>query len=112
MKVLPVSCILTSFNNCTTLPRAFKSLLKQSNQFSEIIVADDGSSDGSQELILSYAETYPIIKPLFNSINLGPSGNRDNAIRCSNYPFFTQLDGDDYFCKHKLRNEWAVLGED
>lgn len=112
MSNLPVSCLITSYNNLKTLTRAIESVLNQTEKFSEIIIADDCSSDGSRELIQYYADRYLHIKPLFNDSNLGPSGNRDNAIKNSRFPFFTQLDGDDYFCRHKLKNEWAVLGED
>jgi len=110
MVSLPVSCLITSYNNLSTLPRAIESVLNQSEKFSEIIIADDGSSDGSREFIKYFAEKNSLIKPLYNSSNLGPSGNRDNAIRVSSCPFFTQLDGDDYFCRHKLKNEWNALG--
>ena len=110
MPNLPVSCLITSYNNLGTLPRAIESVLNQSKKFSEIIIADDCSSDGSRELIKYYAERHSLIKPLFNHSNLGPSGNRDNAIKSSRFPFFTQLDGDDYFCRNKLKNEWIALG--
>src|SRR4051794_39618405 len=46
-----ISVVLPTFNRCDHLPRAIESVLAQTFTDFELIVVDDGSTDGSQEYI-------------------------------------------------------------
>ena len=48
---LSVSVIIPSFNRASVLPRALNSVLAQTRGAAEIIVVDDGSSDGTNALV-------------------------------------------------------------
>jgi glycosyltransferase involved in cell wall biosynthesis len=54
-----VSVILTSYNQKAFLTEAIQSALDQTLAPFEIIIADDCSTDGSQELIQGYVNRYP-----------------------------------------------------
>ena len=95
----PVSCIITSYNKQRELRAAVMSVLRQTLPVAEIIVADDGSSDGSREMIAALAQEHACITPLLRERNLGVSANRDLAIRAASQPFVTHLDGDDLFAQ-------------
>lgn len=105
----PVSCIITSYNNGRTLAAAVGSVLRQTLPVAEIVIADDGSTDGSRELIAELARAHPCITPILRERNLGVAANRDLAMRAAAQPFVTHLDGDDRFARGKIEGEWRAL---
>lgn len=105
----PVSCIITSYNNGVALRAAVDSVLRQTLPVAEIVIADDGSTDGSREMIAALARAHPCITPILRERNLGVAANRDLAIRAAAQPFVTHLDGDDTFARWKISAEWAAL---
>lgn len=56
---MKLSLLILSYNEAQYLPQALESCLGQDIADCEIIVGDDGSSDGSIELIQSYAKKHP-----------------------------------------------------
>lgn len=56
---MKLSVIIVSYNEAEYICEAIESCLKQSFQDFEIIIGDDGSSDGSLEVIQEYTEKYP-----------------------------------------------------
>lgn len=56
---MKLSVIIVSYNEVEYISEAIESCLKQSFQNFEIIIGDDGSSDGSLELIQQYTDRYP-----------------------------------------------------
>ena len=56
---MQLSLIIISYNEREYLPQAIESCLNQEIEDSEIIIADDGSNDGSAEIIQQYAAQYP-----------------------------------------------------
>ncbi len=61
------------------------------------IIADDNSTDGTQEIILEYARKYPHIVPLFkNSATADAADNYYNLFSHARTPFVAICDGDDY----------------
>ncbi|HYZ13507.1 MAG TPA: glycosyltransferase [Actinomycetota bacterium] len=104
-----ISCIVTCYNQEATVGEAIRSLLGQARRPDEIVVADDGSTDGSRQLIESMANEHPIITPVFRERNLGVTINRDLAVRQTDADFVTALDGDDYHLPGKLAGESAAI---
>jgi len=56
---MKLSLIVISYNEAQYLPQALDSCLSRQIGDYEIIIGDDGSSDGSIDLIQGYAEKYP-----------------------------------------------------
>lgn len=106
---LRISCVVVCHNQEATVGDAILSLMRQTRPPDEILVADDASTDGSRELILSLASSSPAITPVFRERNLGVSANRDLAVRQATGDFVTALDGDDYFLPTKLERECAAI---
>lgn len=104
-----VTCVITSFNNGAYLRASIESVLAQSRRPDEIIVADDGSTDGSRELIRAFATEHQFIRPVFRDQNLGVATNRDRAVREARSDYVTTLDGDDIFYPTKIADELASL---
>ncbi len=106
---MKASCVITSYNNGVHFKEAVDSALQQTRPFDEIILADDGSTDGSRELIHSYAKSSPAVRPLLRPSNLGVSANRDLALRDCQGDIITHLDGDDVMAPDKLESELKAL---
>ncbi len=85
------------------------SMVNQTIPVDEIIVADDGSTDGSREIISSIANEYSQVRPIFREKNLGVAANRDLAIRVANGDLVTTLDGDDFCCTEKIKKEFLAI---
>lgn len=102
---MKLSVILISYNECEYLSQAIDSCLNQSFQDIEIIIGDDGSTDGSMELIKSYHSKFPDKIKYF--IMDRKSGEQIASIRVSNVikqglliaqgEYIIVLSGDDYF---------------
>jgi glycosyltransferase involved in cell wall biosynthesis len=105
-----VSVMVTSYNQEDILPKAIDSVLQQTYHNIQVVIADDASTDGSQELIHHYAQTYPNqIKPLFADQNQGIVKNKNRGFRACEGEFITYLDGDDYFFPEKIERELQVF---
>lgn len=104
-----ISCIVVCYNQENTIGDAILSLVRQTRQPEEIIVADDASTDGSRDLIRALANSHPRITPVLRETNLGVSANRDLAVRQATGDFVTTLDGDDYVLPPKLERECEAI---
>lgn len=101
-----ISVIVTSFNQKKYLIEAIESVLSQTFQPYEIIIADNHSSDGSVDVIRGYAKRYPgQIVTLFRDRNIGISANKNKALEQVQGDYVTILDGDDRFLPQKLELE-------
>ena len=102
-----VSAVILSFNSVKTLPRCLDSLLESCQQFeqaSEIFVVDNGSQDGSVELLKEYQQQYPeIIKPIFFEQNTGTTFSRNSAMKQSSGDYVLVLDSDAYITPDCLK---------
>ncbi len=105
-----ISVIITSCNQKKYLFDAVKSVLTQTVQPFEIIICDDASGDGSQDVIKLIKSKHPeLIKLIFHEKNLGVSNNRNSGLRAAKGDFITWLDGDDRYCSEKLELELNTL---
>ena len=89
-----ISVIIPLYNKRGSIARAINSALSQSPAPREIIVVDDGSTDGSGEIVEAMAIDHPSIK-LIRQENRGVSAARNRAIEEAEGEFVALLDGDD-----------------
>jgi len=111
MQSVEISIIIPNYNNKKYLADCLDSVLRQSFKNFEIIVTDDGSTDGSIELIGHYAGRYPErIRAIFHKKNLGISRNRHRGIVASHGKYITTLDSDDMYDDiQKLEREYGLI---
>lgn len=67
----PLSVVVPNYNHAELLPHCLDALLAQTLQPLEILVVDDGSTDGSVALIEGYCQRHPHIRLLRNEQNRG-----------------------------------------
>ena len=85
--------------------------MRQDIEISEIIVADDGSTDSSKKIISELATKHENVIASFREYNVGVSANRDRAIRSATGELITTLDGDDLFLPGKIKAEYEILAK-
>lgn len=86
------SIIITSFNQEHFIKNAVDSALSQPRTGAEVIVVDDGSSDGSVKALEAYGDKIRLIK--FEK-NQGPIAARNAAASVAKGEYLVFLDGDD-----------------
>ena len=103
--MIEVSIILPTFNRLDVIGRAVASILMQSHQDWELIVVDDGSTDGTRARIESLD---PRIRYIEQS-NQGVYVARNTGLRAARGRFVTFMDSDDEWLPHFLALTTAFL---
>lgn len=109
-----VSVYIPTFNRVGLLARAVESVLSQTISDFEIIVVDDGSTDGTVQFMEKLADQDSRIVFLRNEVNSGACFSRNRAIQAARGKFVTGLDDDDYFHEDRLKvflRQWQVRPE-
>lgn len=109
---MKVSVYITTYNRIELLKRAVNSVLTQTYKNIEVIVADDGSSDGTQEY-LNELEKQGKLKAILNKSEepKGACYGRNKAIFAAEGLFITGLDDDDFFESWRVEsfiNHWQM----
>jgi glycosyltransferase involved in cell wall biosynthesis len=100
-----VSIILPTYNRADTLGRAIDSVLAQSFQDWELIVVDDGSTDGTVDLFVGMDPRVHLVR----QANAGVGAARNTGLAASRGRFLTFLDSDDAWLPHFLELTTSFL---
>src|SRR5260370_5413056 len=96
-----VSVIITSYNYAAFISGALDSVLSQDYRKLEVIVADDGSSDATPEIVRKYANADPRVS-LISGENAGQPRNTNRGFAASSGDIICFLDADDEFAPGKI----------
>lgn len=105
MKADTVSVIIPVFNGEKYLAAAIESALAQTRPPQELIIVDDGSTDGSREVV----ERFPTTVRYSFQPHQGPGVARNQGIELARGNFFAFLDADDLWVEHKLARQLAIF---
>jgi glycosyltransferase involved in cell wall biosynthesis len=97
-----ISVVMCTYNGEKYLGQQIESIIKQSFPFTELIISDDGSLDGTLEIINQYAEKDSRIKLLAFGSHLGPNRNFEKALSAANSEYLAPSDQDDEWHPKKL----------
>ena len=100
-----ISVVIPTLNRINTLQRALDSVINQTYKPAEIIVVDNGSSDGTLKFL---REQYPAIKTLTEN-KVGVSSARNQGIKKSINQWIALLDSDDAWHPRKLEVQTSML---
>ena len=103
-----LSVIIPIYNMTESLDRCVESVLGQGYDEMEIILVDDGSSDGSGEKCDEWERRDARIK-VVHTLNGGLSSARNTGIDASNGKYITFVDADDYVGADTYRPLMNVL---
>ncbi len=107
-----VSVCIPTYNHAKFLPATVESVLAQTYANLEILIVDDGSSDGTLEIAQTYAATYPdriavLTHP--GHRNLGISATVSRGLRESTGAYCSLLGSDDLFHPQKTEEQLRYL---
>jgi glycosyltransferase involved in cell wall biosynthesis len=103
-----VSVIIPTYNRLPMVSEAVESVLAQGFEDLELIVVDDGSTDGTGEELNRYGGR---VKLLRHSENRGVSAARNRGIREARGKYIAFLDSDDLWVKGKLKAQVEFLDD-
>lgn len=110
---MKVSVVTPNYNGKDFLYAYFESLIKNSNEIGEVIIVDNGSSDGSQEFIRNYREKvdFPIVL-IENSQNLGFAEAVNQGISKVRHDYVFSLNNDTVVEKSAILELLNLLNTD
>ncbi|MHA1130139.1 MAG: glycosyltransferase family 2 protein [Candidatus Helarchaeota archaeon] len=99
------TAIIVTYNQREALKRAIDSVLMQTINPNEFIVIDNGSTDGTIELLLAYKKKNPIFRIFKSKANLGLCRAINIAVRMAKNAIILNMDHDSEF---EIKN-WVEL---
>ncbi|NJP38791.1 glycosyltransferase family 2 protein [Alkalicoccus luteus] len=103
-----ISVIVPVYNGESFLPFALESVLLQSMENFEIICINDGSSDGSLNILREYEKKDERIR-VIDKENEGLAKTRNHGIACAKGTYIAFLDQDDYFHHDMLKSLYEAI---
>lgn len=100
----PISVYMPAFNVAPYVRQAVTSVLEQTLGDYEFVIIDDGSTDGTREILLELAEKDRRIR-LFSRPNIGVSATANQAIALCRGEFLARMDGDDIALPMRLEQQ-------
>lgn len=112
----PTFTIFTpTFNRAHTLPRALASIERQSLRDFDVLIVDDGSTDGTEELIRQWSDAQPFAVTYLQQVNRGKHGAHNTGLPYLRGEFTVLLDSDDALHElglQRLLDMWHSIPED
>ena len=107
---MKVSVVIPSYNSSSYIMDAVKSVLNQTYDNLEVIIADDASTDDTRAVIRKIRE--PRVKLIERTENGGAAAARNSAIRAATGRYIAFLDSDDYWLPDKLSKQIGKMQEE
>lgn len=110
---IKVSVCVMTYNQEKYIRQCLQSIVDQETEYRfEVIVADDCSTDGTEEIIKEFAERYPsLVRAVFHQANVGAGINYRSAHDLARGEYVAHCDGDDYWLPGKLSYQSNLLDQ-
>jgi len=114
-----VSIIMPVYNEEASIKKAIKTVIDQTYKKFELIVIDDGSTDGTSNIVKTLQELDERIIYLRNEENRGTTYSLNRGLRKASGEYIARIDGDDWYHPRKLelqvkflerRSEYGIVG--
>lgn len=102
---------VTTYNQKEYIAQSLQSILDQEHNYKyEILVSDDCSTDGTQDIIREFEKKYPdIVKPVYNEKNLGAMSNYYATVARAKGKYLMGCGGDDYWLPGKVEKQISFM---
>lgn len=109
--MVKVSVIIPVYNAAPYLRKCLDSVVRQSLKDIEIICVDDGSADGSAEILKEYSLADSRVRYIFQQ-NAGPGSARNKGMQYATGKYLSFLDADDFFELTMLETAYELAEKD
>lgn len=106
---LPVSVLMSIYNNEAYLPAALDSILQQTFSDFELIAIDDCSTDDSWEILTGYAAGDSRIRPIRNPENIGLTRSLNQGWALARGKYIARMDADDISLPSRFAKQVAFM---
>ena len=103
-----ISVVMTVYNAHKYLRPCIESVLSQSYVDFEFVIVDDGSTDGSDQILEHFATRDSRIR-LFKQSNRGVSNARNVAVSHSRFELLATMDADDIMLPERLQRQFEFM---
>src|SRR5215475_4737819 len=103
-----VTVVIPAYNAEATLDETLRSVRSQTHRALEILIVDDGSSDGTPEVALAHAAADPRVR-LIQQSNGGVAAARNRGIEEARATLIAPVDADDLWAPTKIERQVAAL---
>ncbi|HEU4732168.1 MAG TPA: glycosyltransferase family 2 protein [Kofleriaceae bacterium] len=103
-----VSVVIPSYNRAYCIATTVDSVLAQTHGNLEILIVDDGSSDGTRALVEERYRDEPRVRYIYQD-NAGVSAARNHGLRLARGQYLALLDSDDIWLPWKLEAQLRCL---
>lgn len=108
---MKISIIITIYNAEKYLKATIDSVINQTMSDFEIILTDNGSTDGSRVIAEEYANKYKNIRIIYVQDNIGTGAGQNIGLRAANGEYIYFLDSDDIINKNLLERCYNKMSE-
>ena len=104
-----VSVVMPVHNAAPFLDESISSILNQSLAEFEFVILDDGSTDGSREILHGWQQRDDRIRLFAEDQSLGLSGSSNFVVSKTSAPLVARMDADDVSHPDRLLKQWKVM---
>lgn len=106
------SVVMATYNGAAYLREQIDSIVQAMDADDELVIADDGSDDGTIAILEQYSARDPRVKVLPNRSHKGVIGNFDYGIRRANGDIILLADQDDVWFPNKISRLKQLFASD
>src|SRR4051794_32613779 len=107
-----VSVFMPTYNHASVIEDAFSGVLAQDYPALEVVIPDDGSTDGTVELIERFARDHPaLVRPLLATENVGMVHNFNRGLRACRGEYVVFTAGGGVLFAGEIRAQGGGVGE-
>lgn len=106
---MKVSVILSVYNSQHFIADAVESILTQTYRNFELIIIDDGSTDGTRKMLTEIAQMDTRVRILTNETNIGLTRSLNRALQEAHGNYIARMDADDIAFPNRLERQVAFL---
>jgi glycosyltransferase involved in cell wall biosynthesis len=109
-----ISVLIPTYNRASFLPGTLRSVFAQTVPVDEVILVDDGSTDNTEEVVVSLLAQNPPWGSRLHYLrqeNQGKSVALNNALKVAKGEWIAFLDSDDTWMPDKLKWQFGALGQ-
>ena len=103
-----ITVVIPAYNAEKTIATALRSVFDQTLRPAEVIVVDDGSTDGTTRVVQTFAPDVTLLR----QTNSGPAAARNHGIREAKSEWIALIDADDSWMPRKLEKQAKLLADD